>query len=174
MFLLLNVIEMFCNNNSWILISCILRCIQHLSRSSLSDLTSQQSEWPGARIGDCSIYIRDDNNSWILISCILRCIQHLSRSSLSDLTSQQSEWPGARIGDCSIYIRDDVTLGSKSSGSDRLLLDGFDWPILVDSQFWSSILLCSELLSFPCFVIGSVRSFYKWRTWIKGWTKNKT
>ena len=96
---------------------------------------------------------------WILISCILRCIQHLSRSSLSDLTSQQSEWPGARIGDCSIYISDDVTLGSKSSGSDWLLLDGFDWPILVDSQFWSSILLCSELFSFPCFVIGSVRSF---------------
>ena len=32
----------------------------------------------------------------------------------------------------SIY---DITLGSKSSGSDWLLLDGFDWPILVASQF---------------------------------------
>lgn len=111
---------------------------------------------------------------WILISCILRCIQHLSRSSLSDVISQQSEWPGARVGDCSIYISDDVTLGSKSSGSDWVLLYGFDWPILVDSQFRSFILLCSELFSFLCFVIRSVRSFYKRRTWIKGWTKNKT
>ena len=72
------------------------------------------------------------------------------------------------VGDCSIYISDDVKIGSKSSGSDWLLLDDFDWPILVDSQFRSSILLCSELFSFPCFVIGSVRSFYKRRTWIKG------